>query len=387
MIKSKSSETVNLASNSQIDTFQIGIALASTLYQKNTNLWFRGELGAGKTTFIQGLAKGLPTSLPFGELPTSLFELRGTSRGASGLGENVVSPTYAIENRYGETFMHIDLYRLDEKEAKHIIEESEDFPGVRAVEWSERLEDERNKRRRGGEEMNSSDPLNPLILSSPSIIISISELSESTRSIEITFSDLPLPSREEIETWRREVRLPGHIALHCDAVARMAEKLGNERIARGVPLRPLALRRACELHDLLRFVDFQPHVQKKIPDAKEPDEETKQIWGAFKKKYPLEHEAACAEFLREQGYAELGEMIRPHGLRSIVEEPETIKTIEQKLLYYADKRVRFETEVSIEERFDEFVERYGNGMESEWAKIARVRTKDMEKELFGSMSC
>jgi len=363
MIISKSSETINLASNSQIDTLRIGVALASTLYQNRTNVWFRGELGAGKTTFVQGLGVGL------------------------GLGEKMNSPTYAIENRYGEKFLHVDLYRLDAPEAQRMVEESENFPSVRAIEWSERLEDERNKRNekmRREEKQDSSYPLSPLILSSPSIIISISELSESKRSIEITFKDIPLPSRSDVEIWRKEVRLPQHIIRHCDAVAGMSAKLGAELLKRGIPLRPLALTRAAELHDLLRFVDFKPHVHQKIPDAKETDPETEALWNTIRKKYPAEHEAACMEFLKEQGYPELGEIIRPHGLQSIVEEPETIKTIEQKLLYYADKRVRFEEEVSIDERFDEFIERYGDGVESDWAKTARERTKKLEQELLGN---
>lgn len=364
MIISKSSETINLASNSQNDTFCIGVALASTLYQNKTNLWFRGELGAGKTTFIQGLGVGL------------------------GLGENMSSPTYAIENRYGEKFLHVDLYRLDEAEAKRIVEESENFPGVRAIEWSERLEG-----------VMPSSAARPSIRSSLSlgatrgdtaarieardIHINIQELSPTTRTITITFSDLPLPSRADVEAWRKEVRLPDHIIRHCDAVARMAEKLGDELIARGIPLRPLALKRACELHDLLRFVDFKAHVQRKIPHAQEADSETQALWDSLKTTYGDIHETACEEFLKEHRYPELGHIVNPHGLHSIVEEPETIRTIEQKLLFYADKRVRFEAEVSIDERFDEFIERYGDGVESEWAKIARERTKEMEKELFG----
>ena len=368
---SKCSETVNLASNSQSDTFNIGIAIASTFYQKNTSLWFRGELGAGKTTLIQGLGFGL------------------------GLGRMVMSPTYAIENRYDEKFLHIDLYRLDSGEAKRIVEESESFPGVRAIEWSEHVfsssESRASEASRGTSREavteNFSTPRSGSGRSSSleenSIAITITEPSPLTRLIQITFCDIALPSRADVEAWRKEVHLPEHIGKHCDAVARMAGKLGNELLQKGIPLRPIALTRAAECHDLLRFIDFQPHVQRKIPEAKEPDKETEALWNSLKNRYPAEHEAACAEFLEEHGYPELGTIVRPHGLHSIVKEPETIHTIEQKLLYYADKRVRFESDVTIDERFDEFIERYGDGVESDWAKIARKRTKELEKELFG----
>ncbi len=339
----------------------MGLALSKTLYQNNTTLWFRGELGAGKTTFIKGLGVGL------------------------GLGEIITSPTYALENRYDEKFLHIDLYRLDPKEALRIIEESEEFPGLRAVEWSERLEEERNEKRRRGEEQKqySSHPFHPLLFSSSPITINISELSENKRSIEITFADIAFPDRSQIESWREEVKLPKHIRIHCDAVAKMARKLGCSLMQRGIPLRLEALTKAAELHDLLRFIDFRPEVQKKIPHAVEGDEETKKLWKELSRKYPGSHEEACAHFVRDHGYPEIATIVRPHGLSSITDEPETIHTIEQKLLFYADKRVKFDEEVSLDERFDEFMERYGNGIETSWAKEGRRRTKELEKELFG----
>ena len=115
MPNSQSSETINLASTSDSETFQIGRSLASSLVTRGTTIWLTGELGAGKTTMAKGLGAGLR------------------------LGDEVTSPTFALENRYGEKLLHMDLYRLDEKEATRLVEESSDFPGVRVIEWSERV--------------------------------------------------------------------------------------------------------------------------------------------------------------------------------------------------------------------------------------------------------
>ena len=331
----------------------MGVALIATLYHKNSFITLSGELGAGKTTLTQGIAKGL------------------------GVNERIVSPTYAIENRYGDTLLHMDLYRLDPKEAHRIAEESAEFPGVRVVEWFDRLT-------RDWFDRLTSNKQDQHVLEENIITIAITEHSASERSITITFHDVAFPDRAQIEAWRKDVKLPTHVGKHCDAVATMAKKLGEELLRRGKPVRCMALERAAELHDLLRFIDFKPDMQKKIPHATEADAETQALWEKIRKRYPHEHESACAQFLENEGYPELGIIVRPHGLRSIVEEPETIRTIEQKLLFYADKRVQFDTEVSIDERFDEFIERYGNGIESEWAMIARQRTKELEKELFGN---
>jgi tRNA threonylcarbamoyladenosine biosynthesis protein TsaE len=81
-----------------------------------------GPFGAGKTTFVQGLAQGLDVPTP------------------------VSSPSFVIENQYRGRLRlyHIDLYRLErvEPELWQSLEEHLYGDGVAAVEWAERLPDE-----------------------------------------------------------------------------------------------------------------------------------------------------------------------------------------------------------------------------------------------------
>lgn len=78
-----------------------------------------GPFGAGKTTFVQGLADGLDVSVP------------------------VSSPSFVIENQYRGRLMlyHVDLYRLERVEAElwDSLEEHLFGDGVSAVEWAEKL--------------------------------------------------------------------------------------------------------------------------------------------------------------------------------------------------------------------------------------------------------
>jgi tRNA threonylcarbamoyladenosine biosynthesis protein TsaE len=78
-----------------------------------------GEFGAGKTTFVQGLAQGLGVTQP------------------------VSSPSFVIETQYRGrlTLYHVDLYRLDSLEPELLegLEEHLFGEGVTAVEWAERL--------------------------------------------------------------------------------------------------------------------------------------------------------------------------------------------------------------------------------------------------------
>src|SRR5438067_12563986 len=81
-----------------------------------------GPFGAGKTTFVQGLAEGLDVPTP------------------------VSSPSFVIETQYRGRLMlyHVDLYRLErvEPELWESLEEHLYGEGVTAVEWAERLPDE-----------------------------------------------------------------------------------------------------------------------------------------------------------------------------------------------------------------------------------------------------
>ena len=172
------------------------------------------------------------------------------------------------------------------------------------------------------------------------------------------------------------MELPLHIVAHCKAVAELAEKLGMHLTTQGHIVRLAALKRAGLVHDLLRFVDFLPgaaHVEEK---SEEPA-----VWQDMKKKYEgMRHEPACAKFLQEKGYGALAQIVEVHGLRL---PPHSRRTVEQKLLYYADKRVKLDTVVSLDERFTDFQERYGSSDErvkegSIWYKEAHA----LEQELF-----
>ena len=134
--------------NSPAQTEAVGAALAAVL-QPGAVIAYRGDLGAGKTAFTRGLARGL------------------------GVKESVTSPTYTIVNEYLSGSMplfHFDMYRLGSEDELFDIgwEDYLERGGVCAVEWSENvwgaMED--------------------------AVVVTISRLSEDTRRIEIEGGDL-----------------------------------------------------------------------------------------------------------------------------------------------------------------------------------------------------
>ena len=108
-------------SNSEAETEALGAELAGRLRAGDV-VAFSGDLGAGKTAFTRGLARGL------------------------GVTERVTSPTFTIVNEYdgGQLpLFHFDLYRLSSSEELFDIgwEDYLSRGGVCAVEWSERADD------------------------------------------------------------------------------------------------------------------------------------------------------------------------------------------------------------------------------------------------------
>lgn len=102
---------------SEEDTSAAGARLGESLRAGDVVLLF-GDLGAGKTAFVRGLAEGL---------------------GAPG--DEVSSPTFTIVQEYAGrvTLYHVDLYRLEEREVDDLgLEELVLGDGVVAIEWAER---------------------------------------------------------------------------------------------------------------------------------------------------------------------------------------------------------------------------------------------------------
>ncbi len=104
---------------SETETERAGERLAQVLHAGDV-LAMTGDLGAGKTAFIRGLARGL------------------------GVTARVTSPTYTVVNEYEGRLplFHFDMYRLSGPDELYDIGWDDYLKrgGVCAVEWSERAE-------------------------------------------------------------------------------------------------------------------------------------------------------------------------------------------------------------------------------------------------------
>ena len=99
-------------------TAEIGEKYAKTL-EKGDVVLLLGDLGAGKTAFTKGVAKGL------------------------GITANITSPTYAYMNDYNGVLYHYDCYRLSSGEDAEGLGLTDYFyaDGVCLIEWPMNIED------------------------------------------------------------------------------------------------------------------------------------------------------------------------------------------------------------------------------------------------------
>lgn len=116
------SKTLEIITKSAQETQKIAKLLAKEILNRLEDhkalvIGLQGELGSGKTTFVQGLAKGL------------------------GIKNSITSPTFVILKRYKKYFYHIDCYRIKSRDLldldfKEIIKQPKN---VIIIEWAERV--------------------------------------------------------------------------------------------------------------------------------------------------------------------------------------------------------------------------------------------------------
>jgi tRNA threonylcarbamoyladenosine biosynthesis protein TsaE len=111
---------IDLRTDTADETREVGLALASLLQPRDT-LVLTGDLGAGKTTLVQGIGRGL------------------------GVEEHVASPTFTLIREYSGRLdvAHVDVYRLER--VQDVVDLGLDEVGgpdrVLVVEWGDAVED------------------------------------------------------------------------------------------------------------------------------------------------------------------------------------------------------------------------------------------------------
>lgn len=149
-----------------------------------------------------------------------------------------------------------------------------------------------------------------------------------------------IPSREECLEILHKNGTPSNIIEHCKAVCKLAEEIADKLIKKRIKVNKELVIAGALLHDIER--DKEDHIAK------------------------------GAKLLKKLGFPEVAEVIKKHSLYQIEKEEMQPQTIEQKIAFYSDKRVRGNKIVSVKERFDYLRKRYEGDLKKEFEFVKKV---------------
>lgn len=166
-----------------------------------------------------------------------------------------------------------------------------------------------------------------------------------------------LPTRRQCFNIFKKLQVPAHIVRHCLATAKLAVFLAQRLNEKGILVDINLVDRACLLHDIFR-----------ICESKNSEAHEDAAYNLLKGKYPA-----------------LALAVKKHRYQSLLCEKERPITWEEKLVYYADKRVMHDKIVSLKERLEEAHKRNAPRPKAQdkidTAKIDRLIYK-LEEEIF-----
>lgn len=146
---------------------------------------------------------------------------------------------------------------------------------------------------------------------------------------------------------------PLHVQEHMRQVAKVATIIAKKIKRNGHDVNIKFTEQLALVHDLMKAISFKETNKKSLP-----------------KKYQNIHDVvATATILKKQHEENLARAVLSQQFDAVISLAHPIKSIEEMIVYYADKRVAHTKIVSLAERFEEGSKRYGK------------RNKKIEKEI------
>ncbi len=275
--------------------------------------------------------------------------------------QKVKSPSYSLSHNYKADFSeiwHYDLYRLNNTKKLYEIDEHFFSEDLVICEWAERL---------------SIKPNNRIEI----YIKNTNDLSSTQRKFEFKFYWSSL-SEEKIKDLFGKYNTPKHILKHINSVTEIADTVANSLIKKWILIDKDLVHTWAMLHDILRYIDFKWWlIREKIPyDCSDEDFD---FWCKISNDFKWIHHACAAwNILDKMWYKEIWNVIKAHRSGQIFK---WFNTIEEKIVYYADKRVLHDKKVSLDERLADAKIRYSHEWDSSHWKKLSVALFKLEKEL------
>ncbi|MEA3430797.1 MAG: HD domain-containing protein [Nanoarchaeota archaeon] len=192
-----------------------------------------------------------------------------------------------------------------------------------------------------------------------------------------------LPSKDECFELLKEWHVPNHVMKHILKVNKVAVFLGEKFKEKGYNVNIDLLDRASLLHDILRVCNF-----KKIdPENFEQEitEEDMKIWEKVINEYGDIHHAKAGYKLLKKDYPEVANLVKKHNYKIILDKNNCPKTLNEKIMFYSDKRVMHDQVVMLKDRADDGHKRNPHLHDSNETEKADILIRKLEEELFSKL--
>ncbi len=171
-------------------------------------------------------------------------------------------------------------------------------------------------------------------------------------------------SYDECMALLSKYKMPENIVAHCTVVSKIAVFMAEKINERGGNVNVPLARAGALLHDIDKIIDIKNKGGK--------------------------HGLMAREILEKEGYPDVAKITESHTLHTILKEG-ALSTIEEKIVFYADKRVKHDKIVSLDERFRylrktypqylkniDRAEHLTKALETELMKLAGMRADDLD---------
>lgn len=152
-----------------------------------------------------------------------------------------------------------------------------------------------------------------------------------------------IPSMEECLEILEKNETPSNVIEHCKAVCKIAEEIIDKILKRGINVNKELVIAGALLHDIEREKE--------------------------------NHVIVGANLLKKLDFPEVGEVAKKHSLYNIENEDVQPKTIEEKIVFYADKRIMGTKVVSLKERFEDIKKRYNIDLKEEYEFAKKIEVE------------
>jgi len=192
----------------------------------------------------------------------------------------------------------------------------------------------------------------------------------------------PIPTRQACFDLWKNYHTPENVRQHLLGVEKVAVFLGESLLDAGENFSLPLVQSGALLHDWLRLVGVGEIKLKHFKTP--PSYEDFAFWRELNQRFSgLNHSQAAAMELTLQEYpAELAEVVARHDYSSIIDPEHKPATWEQKLVFYADKRVMHDQVVTLRERFEDGRQRYPEFADGPGATLKQAAVYELEHEIF-----